>query len=295
MKKIDMVIVTYNPEIKLLKKVIQSIIEQVRKIYIVDNTPGKAKELERFRNEKVEIIYLGNNKGIAYAQNIGINIAIENNAEYVILSDQDTVYPNNYVKEMLKVFDKYENVAAVSPLFKDINKNKPHEGFIEKSLIGFKKFYPTKGYYEIYQTIASGLIINVKALKVIGLMNEDLFIDWVDLEWCWRARKKGYKIIGNADVIIIHQLGDKSVNIGFREVNIRSPLRHYYITRNAFYLALRDNSLDKLHKLTLFLKSFRYILGFPILSKPHLKHLKYVLLGFWHGITGKLGKLDDKN
>ena len=145
---------------------------------------------------------------------------------------------------------------------------------------------------EVEKTLSSGFFYSREVIEKIGLKNEDLFIDLVDWEWCWRARKKGYKIIGNADVIIEHQLGDSSKDLGFREVNLRSPMRHYYITRNAFHLALRDKSLDILHRITLFFKSFRYIIGYPLLSKPHLTHLKYVMLGFWHGIVGKLGKLE---
>lgn len=132
----------------------------------------------------------------------------------------------------------------------------------------------------------------MKALQDIGLMDSKLFIDWVDLEWCWRARAKGYQIIGNADVEIQHQLGDRSKNLGFREVNLRSPMRHYYITRNAFYLALYSSDLDTWHRINLFFKSFRYIIGYPALSKPHLKNLRAVLLGFYHGLTGRLGKYD---
>jgi len=33
--------------------------------------------------------------------------------------------------------------------------------------------------------------------------------------------------------------------------------------------------------------------GFPVVSEPHLNHLKYVLLGFGHGITTQIGNLDD--
>ncbi len=295
MKKTDMVIITYNPEIELFTKAVQSMTEQVRKIYIIDNTPTRAKFLEKFQdNSKIEIIYLDDNKGIAYAQNIGIKKSLENRSDYIVLSDQDTIYPKNYIENMLKIENSnYSKIIAMAPLFKDTVGNKENDGFYRKGLFLYKQFFPKNGLHEVFQTIASGKILSSKYLNDVGLMDEKLFIDWVDLEWCWRARKKGYKIIGNADVVITHQLGDKSTNLGFREVSLRSPIRHYYITRNAFYLALNDKSLDKLNKITLFFKSFRYIIGFPLLSKPHLKHLKYVLLGFWHGVTGKLGKLDD--
>lgn len=44
-------------------------------------------------------------------------------------------------------------------------------------------------------------------------MNERFIIDWVDFEWCWRAREKGYQIIGNANVLITRQLGDAAATI----------------------------------------------------------------------------------
>jgi rhamnosyltransferase len=283
--------VTYYANTELLSKSINSIASQADKVIIVDNTPNKDEKLEIFRNNNVEIIYLKDNYGIAKAQNIGIKKALDENYDYVMLSDQDTVYPNNYINNMIKIFDSYDKVGAIAPKFIDSMK-KSYDGFISITPIIFKQFFPISGKHEVMQVIASGIILNAKYLNNIGLMDEKLFIDWVDLEWCWRARKKGYKIIGNADVIIEHRLGDSSKDLEFREVNLRSPMRHYYITRNSFHLALRDKSLDILHRTTLFFKSFRYIIGYPLLSKPHLTHLKYVMLGFWHGIVGKLGKLE---
>lgn len=285
-----LIYVTYYANTELLSKSINSIVSQADKVIIVDNTPNKDEKLEIVRNDNLEIIYLEDNYGIAKAQNIGIKKALDENYDYVMLSDQDTIYPDNYVSEMLKCFSE-EKVAAAGPIFVDSHTGK-RQFFIVDGKYRFKKIYPDSGKYEVLQLIASGTMIKTTVLKDVGWMREDLFIYWVDMEWCWRAVKKGYKIIGNADVTIEHQLGDSSKDLGFREVILRSPMRHYYITRNAFHLALRDKSLDILHRITLFFKSFRYIIGYPLLSKPHLTHLKYVMLGFWHGIVGKLGKLE---
>ncbi len=290
--KINTIYVTYNAQIELLKKSLESIASQVDKIYIVDNTPSRDTRLELFKSEKIEVIYLEENFGIAYALNVGIKKALKNGVEYIMLSDQDTYYPATYVFDMLKVFATDDKIAAIAPRFVDSNK-KGEDGFIEVAPVVFKQFFPKSGTHEIMQAISSGKILQAEYLGAIGLMNEELFIDWVDLEWCWRARRKGYKIVGNADVIIHHQLGDNSKNLGFREVNLRSYIRHYYITRNAFYLSLYSRDLDGLHRVTLFLKSFRYIVGYPILAKPHLLNLKYVLLGFWHGVTKQMGKLQE--
>lgn len=289
MSKIDMVLVIYNPNSELLLNCISSIENDIRNIYIIDNG---SKDFEINRNsEKIKLIRLKENMGIAYAQNIGLKEAIQNNADYILLSDQDTSYPKDYIEKMIKNFSINERVCAIAPLFKDINSKKINDGFYIKSFLYTKRIFPNYGFYELFHTIASGKIINAKYLYDIGFMNEKLFIDWVDYEWCWRARNKGYKIIGNAYVTIHHQLGNESKDIGFREINLRSYIRHYYITRNAFYLALYSKNLNISNKIVLFFKSFRYIVAYPVLTKPHLKNLKYVLLGFWHGINKKLGKL----
>jgi rhamnosyltransferase len=294
MPKIFGVIITYKPNMAILEKCIHGLKNQLAKIIIVDNTPGKCEILENLKTfPNIEVIYLADNYGIAYAQNVGIKRALEEKADYILLSDQDTVYPPDFVEKMLECF-KDEKVAAAGPLYLDRITGKI-QPFVKKGLFGFKKIYPKSGKHEVLQLIASGTIIKAKCLNDVGLFNNDLFIDWVDLEWCWRAIKRGYKIIGNADVMINHRLGDNVKNIGFKILTQRSPLRHYYITRNAVYLALRCNSLDILHRITLFLKSFRYILGYSIFMKPHTKNLKYTLKGFYHGIIGRLGKLNEES
>ena len=232
---IDAVFITYYPNVKLFEKAIKSIISQVRIAYIIDNTPEKCNHLEKLHEySNINITYLCDNKGIAYAQNIGIKKSIEGNADFIMLSDQHTIYPENYIKAMLSTFEGAKQVAAIAPLFKDENSRMHNSGIYKKGLFFYKLFYPKKGIFEIPQAIASGKIINTAHLSEIGLMKEDLFMDWIDFEWCWRATRKGYKIIGNANVVITHQLGEHAADIGFREVNLRSPVRHYYITRNAF-------------------------------------------------------------
>jgi len=292
-----MVIVTYHPEMNILTKVIESMFEQVRKIYIVDNTPGKAKELEQFRNEKVEIIYLGKNKGIAYAQNIGIKKSLEDNSDYIVLSDQDTIYPKNYIKKMLNDLNLYpekDKVVAIAPMYFDNTKNK-RNFMMRFNSFGFEtKFYPDSGIHQISCAIASGLIIFSANFLKVGFMNEDLFIDFVDTEWCWRAIKKGYQIIGNANILISHKLGDKIKKIGPIKFITRSPIRYYYITRNSFYLATKSNfCLNRFHRISIFLKSIKYFFVYAFLGGS-FKSFKYTLLGFWHGIIGKMGKLNEE-
>lgn len=289
--KVFPILVTYFPSLKILGKTLNSLLPQVDKIFIVDNTPNKASILEGFRSKKIEIIYLMQNSGIAHAQNVGIRRAINEGADYVILSDQDTVYPPNYVSEMLKCFSD-EKVIAAGPVFVNTHTGK-RQFFVTLGKLGFKKIYPDSGKYEILQLIASGTMIKTKAFERVDLMREDFFIDWVDMEWCWRAVKKGYKIIGNADVVVYHQHGNDSKKLFGKDITIKTPIRYYYTIRNGIYLALHTDLLNLFLRYLLFIKTFRNAFIYPLLIKPHFKSLKYSLLGLYHGIKGKLGNLNE--
>ena len=156
----------------------------------------------------------------------------------MVLSDQDTVYPPNAISDLPRYSeDGLKQPSAICDL------NKAGRMVHSFDSIFFTPSQVKQGDYELLQAIASGKVIRLSALEQVGLMMEELFIDWVDIEWCWRARSSGYQIIGSANVVIDHTLGDESRNLGYREVNLRSPTRHYYITRNAFALAFRSSHL----------------------------------------------------
>ena len=84
MDRIICVLVLYNPDIKLINPVIQSIISQVDLLWISDNTPSPVKIpiIDEFQ-EKIIYKKMDGNIGIAAAQNYGIKYAIENNYKYL--------------------------------------------------------------------------------------------------------------------------------------------------------------------------------------------------------------------
>jgi len=291
---IDVVLVTYNPDMEMLRRCIESIHSQVRKIWIVDNdSTGNCIQLDLVDGySNIELIQLSENKGIAYAQNEGITKSLKSESEYILLSDQDTAYPEEFVKQMRSTFDEqFDRVAAVAPLFHNVV-GKEGDGFIVLSKWGYVEIFPTEGLHKINQAIASGLLIKSSTLNAIGFMDEDLFIDWVDFEWCWRAIAKDYLIIGNANVLIEHNLGDGVIKVGNREITTRSPIRHYYMARNGFHLAWHCPYLDFRHKLILVYSSVRLVAGFSIFVKPRVTNLRMTVLGFYHSLIGRLGRLD---
>ena len=74
-------------------------------MFITDNTLNGSNVFENHklldRKNNVELITLNENVGIAKTQNIAIKGDLENKADFILLSDQDTFYPDNYIAKML--------------------------------------------------------------------------------------------------------------------------------------------------------------------------------------------------
>lgn len=293
--KIGACIITYNPELDVLKKGIESLSNQIEKIIIVDNGSKNIDELEQFCKKYlfVSLIKLNENKGIATATNVALKEFINQHFDFVLTSDQDSNYPSNYIENFKKDNDilNDKNIAAFTPVFFDENEN-DYASIIVKSKLFVKNIKAKDDFTDVFQAIASGMIINISVLQEIGMMNEDLFIDWVDLEWCWKVHYHGKRIVCCKNLTIHHKLGDSSKNIGYRKVSIRSLVRNYYITRNSFYLATHTKYLKPISKFILFFKSFRYIAGYTVLCKEHFKNLKYTVKGMHDGLHAYLGKIN---
>jgi rhamnosyltransferase len=292
MNKLACVIVTFNPDLDYFKTVIAKILENEVLVYVVDNGSGNIDEWSGYLSSSIVLINLEENVGIAKAQNIGIQQAFSAGAEYIWLSDQDTIYPSDYAIKMMDVVESIESTrisfGAVGPSFIELNRNRI-EAFVRFSPWG-RRFQPEKGLNKVAHLIASGMIIPKNAYEVVGGKREDLFIDWVDLEWCWRANAQNYQIYGTGDVVIKHNLGDLMVKVANKQISIRSPFRHYFIIRNGLYLCLHNELLPWGARLHYFALTLATSVVYPILAPSHKwQHFKANILGIWHGIIGRLG------
>jgi rhamnosyltransferase len=282
------IVVTFNPDFDQLKKTIDGIIKQVAYCIIVDN----GNTVFPFQYNNLIIISLGCNQGIAYAQNKGIKYAFLLGASYILFSDQDTEYPEDFIKNIFSVYNsllpKYKNnVALLAPVFYDIRKK-------AKSFIMLTKFSYTNNhslpYIHTAQAISSGSFVAVEALKKIGLMNERLFIDYVDFEWCWRATGLGYKIFTVPQIVIKHSLGHDTKIICGKTVTIRNNMRYFYMIRNAFFLSLHSPYLKFHEKILLAKRAIIHSVGVIVLEH-NIQSIKLVGLALFEGSTGFMNNL----
>ena len=236
--KIGCILVTYNPDIELLTKVLSKIINQVDKVFISDNsTNGVNNNFDDYYNVK----YHSNsgNIGIASAQNAGINYFTLKSFDFILFLDQDSIPSDNLVFKLyntyLELTKKDFCVGGIGP--RPYNRK---EKTIYKPVI--KKGYKiNSNITEVGEIISSASFIPLINFLTVGKMDDSLFIDGVDHEWCWRARKEAklrFFIVDN--VLLSHQLGEGDRLFFFKKVSIPTPFRTYYQFRNYFYLVKRS-------------------------------------------------------
>jgi len=229
--------VTYNPEESVLIAQLESLKAQVDKLLVIDNGSRNISAIKNilinYPVELVELVELGINKGLAYAQNIGINKAKALHAKHILLLDQDSILNVRFVENIYCVYIE-SGVGILGPNFFDPETNNCYEGTNYRG--PFIKRVPITGLTDVAYVIASGSFFSIDVFNDVGPMNEDLFIDYVDVDWSLRAKKMGYRVAMTNMSLMSHTIGDARINIFGRTISIHSPIRRYFLIRNSFYM-----------------------------------------------------------
>lgn len=246
------IVVLFNCSRDNLDDVLETLARQVGHVVFVDNSPSvKANLNEQHLNSKaaeleVSFNYLRNseNLGIAEAQNIGVRYCRDLGFEYILFADQDTKFPQDLAEKLLEVFrQKQEDgtpIGAVGPLFKNSNERKRRSYFSILKHSRIIKVFQESGVCEVSFLISSGMLTSINTFYKVGEYRQDFFIDFVDIEWCLRAKSEGLMIFGCADVTLDHKLGDKAHPFLGRSIIEHVPMRTYYKIRNSILMSKLD-------------------------------------------------------
>lgn len=222
--KLAGVVVWYNPSDKDVKN-IETYIDDVDKLYIVDNTEGKDNKDKVLNSKKIEYIFQNENLGIAKALNLACEKAINDGYKFILTMDQDSSFHDNDLEKMKTIISKKDlsKIGIVSPWHKTkLKVEKPTE----------KIDYPL-------DVMTSGNILNLEIYKKLNGFKEFLFIDGVDIEYCLNLKKNGYKVMRLNTIEMEHDLGDIFYRKFFKKefmCDNHNYLRIYYMARNYRYI-----------------------------------------------------------
>ncbi|MDR2709111.1 MAG: glycosyltransferase [Elusimicrobiota bacterium] len=267
--KIAALVVWYNPynvgvgavaNIETYSKYFESVI-------VVDNSKEDNRELLKAIGNAV---YFPNyeNVGIAKALNIGCQKALEEGYEWVLTMDQDSFWSNSkqlehYIQFCEKLYLSNSKNISFAPRVVGL-KEKIQEQEADKF-----------SYIKIMLT--SGNILNLKAWLDVGKFNEQLFIDDVDHEICYRLRQKGYNLISIRNCYMNHEIGFHGVHYG---------VRMYYITRNCLYMKKHWPEFWVEYEKNLYLRD----LFIDKIKHLNIKDMYFMIKGYIHAKKGIYGK-----
>lgn len=296
------IVVTFRPDLALLGEALRAhAATGIGRLVVVDNGSPEAATVERLVREAgragpaaADFLPLHDNLGVAAAQNAGIAHAAAAGASHVALFDQDSRVPSDLIGRLLAaeaaLTARGVRVGAVGPAFTD-----PRTGnaYPQARVAGLrlKKLWPQQqgeAPFEVSFIIASGSLIRTAVLREVGGMDESFFIDAVDIEWCFRATARGWRIFVTPDARIVHTIGDRRVRSLGREISIHSPLRRYYMARNDLLLARRrwvpaGFRLRQALGVVLRAPAFLVAVGFD------RRYVRHMALGVLHGLLGRGG------
>lgn len=298
--RVTCIVVTFDPDRVRFDALLAATRPQVDTILIVDNgsSASNLAWLRLLANDRLQLIELGRNTGIAGAQNVGISAANRMGCDFVLLLDHDSVPAPDMVACLLNGISHARRlgnrVAAAGPRYLDSRHDNPPPFIRIKGVrVTRCRCDAEDAVVEVDYLISSGCLIPMPVLDEVGAMREALFIDYVDIEWGLRARANGFRSYGVCSARMSHHLGEQPIRFFGMEVPLHSPLRHYYLMRNAVTL-YRDRSMPTNWKLA---DGIRLVLkyGFyPLFAPPRMAHLRMMTRGIRDGLLGKGGRLNDR-
>ncbi|KOS66618.1 glycosyl transferase family 2 [Lysinibacillus contaminans] len=247
---LSIVIVNYNTKkltIDCIQSVLNSKLNFQYEIFVVDNASSDG-SVEKIKKIFPHVYVISNkeNAGFSKANNQAIK---ECNGRYVLLLNSDTIVNKDTLDEMIRFMDGEMNVGAVGcevnlpdgTLDKACHRGFPTPEASFYYMIGLAKKFPNSPKYNSYHKsymnmsevhdidclVGAFMMVRREAFEQVGLLDEEFFMYGEDIDWCYRIKEFGWRIVYNPTVSITHYKGASSR---------RKPFKIVYEFHRAMYL-----------------------------------------------------------
>lgn len=246
-------------------------------------------------NNPIIFIQTGANDGFAAGNNVGIKYALaKDDFEYVWLLNNDTVIERDSLINMVNRFQRkvvteqigimgsklmyYHNpqiIQAMGGVYSDWKARGYHLGGLEKDIGQYNNDEFIK---DISYPVGASMLLSKQFLQDVGLMNEEYFLYYEELDWMDRAKAKRYRLDISYESRVYHKEGG---SIGTNsDITQQSDLSIFYLARSHKMFILK-------YKNTLFQAIFFSRLFLRILKNILRNNKKYALLTYYATLTNK--------
>ncbi len=212
-------------------------------VIVVDNG-STDNSVETIRKMYPQVTLIENEKNLGYAggNNIGMRYAMEYEAEYVWLLNNDTVVESNALSKLIASADNRPEIGLISPVI--YYYGEPDKIQFNGSYIDWKNktiIYPENREPKTHEEFRIGknvclwgtsLLIRRSIIKKIGYLNEKYFAYWEDTEYSTRVLEAGYRNLLCLSAKIYHK-----TRLPTPGTVKRSEQFFYYMTRNWYFWA----------------------------------------------------------
>jgi rhamnosyltransferase len=226
-ERIAAVTIFYNPSEDVVEN-INSYVGLVDILYLVDNSPNETPFLKSLSSEKTRYFHDGQNDGIAKRLNEAASMAKSVGFNFLLTMDQDSSFENAMLNNYLSCFNKnlLKTTTAVFGIENDKRLLVPGECKEKEEQI----------------LITSGSILNLDIHTRLNGFDENLFIDYVDTEYCLRAMQAGFNTTKFPNILLNHTIGTHRSFYSLKSLkrtnrSLHSPVRVYYMWRNYLYIS----------------------------------------------------------
>ena len=236
---LSVIIVNYRTY-DLTKQTIESVINKKHPfsyaIYVVDNASadGSLENLQRdFSKESedglIKFIVNEENKGFAHANNLAMN---QISSKYVLLLNSDTIVIDDCLEKCIEYMESDSTLGAVGckvvlpdgTLDKACRRSFPDPNISFYRMTGLSHIFPkSKRFgrynltyldedetYEVDCLVGAFMMVRSAVVDQIGSLDETFFMYGEDIDWCYRIKAAGWKIVYYSDAKIIHYKGASS-------------------------------------------------------------------------------------
>lgn len=241
-KSIGIVVCNFNKQdyiVKCLQSLFDSTIPASEyDVYVVDNASTDAsveKIRERFA-DKVSLLVNIENLGGSGGFNTGLREALKHDYKYLMCVDNDIVFAKDAIEQLYSFLEDHQDVGVVGS--KAYFMDEPEKIWNYGGRIDFHDYIQRDCYKNMIETgglpdivycdyvPACSLMVRTDAVRKVGIMPEDNFIYWDDMEWGYRFNAAGYKVASYGASKVWHKAGGR---------NAGNTFIHYYMWRNRIH------------------------------------------------------------
>lgn len=231
----------YEDTCECIQSVLAMEYENYRLLVIDNNSEDGSYERLKQKFTDIEIIQTEKNLGYAGGNNVGIEYALDQGAEYVAILNNDICVEKNFLNIIIQEMEKNKNIAISGPAVCEWNSDIVQSAGAminlynaeSKVLNAGKKYFDLQSERIICDYISGAcLIVRASLMNQIEKIPEMYFLFYEETEWCLQAIRKGYEVCCIPSARIWHKESSSVSKV--------SNLKQYYMDRNRVIFEKRN-------------------------------------------------------